>query len=212
MTAKVKICGLTRPGDADLAVQCGAWALGLNFSEHSKRRIDLETAAEIGTAYRRRCEVAGVFVNAPLEEVLATVESVPLTMLQFHGNEGPAYCSEAARRTGLKVTKAMPARDAHAVRALSAYKTDFHLLDAYVPGSYGGTGERFDWELAAAHPGRPPLILAGGLEPDNVGEAVATVRPFAVDVSSGVESSPGVKDADTMRRFFDAVQQAAAPA
>jgi phosphoribosylanthranilate isomerase len=212
MTAKVKICGLTRPGDAELAVDSGAWALGLNFSAQSTRRVDVDTAAEIATAHRRRCEVAGVFVNAPLEEVLATAESVPLTILQFHGDEGPAYCGEAARRTGLKVAKALPARDAHAVRALSAYKTDFHLLDAYVPGSYGGTGERFDWELATAHPGRPPLILAGGLTPDNVGEAVAMVRPFAVDVSSGVEASPGVKDSDRMRRFFEAVQQAAAAA
>ena len=106
---------------------------------------------------------SGVFVNAPLDDVLATLGSVPLTMLQFHGDEGPSYCAEAARRSGLKVMKAVRAKDAHAVRALSAYKTDFHMLDAYVPGTYGGTGERFDWELAAAHPGGPPLVLSGGL-------------------------------------------------
>jgi phosphoribosylanthranilate isomerase len=212
MAAKVKICGLTRPHDADVAVAGGAWALGLNFSEHSPRRIDIDTAAEIATAHRRRAEVAGVFVNAPLDEVLATLASVPLTMLQLHGDEGPAYCAEAARRSGLKVIKVMRAKDAHAVKALSAYKTDFHLLDAHVRGAYGGTGERFDWELAAAHPGRPPLVLAGGLTPENVGEAVAVVHPFAVDVSSGVEAAPGVKDSDRVRRFFEAVQQAAAPA
>ena len=94
-----------------------------------------------------------MFVNAPLDEVLATLGSVPLTMLQLHGDEGPSYCAEAARRSGLKVMKAARVRDAARVRALSAYTTDFHMLDAYVPGAYGGTGERFDWELAAAHPG-----------------------------------------------------------
>ena len=213
MAARVKICGITRREDADLAVSGGAWAIGLNFAAESRRRVDVETAAEIATAHRRRCEVAGVFVNAPLDEVLAILASVPLTILQLHGEEGPSYCAEAARRTGLKVMKAMPARDAHAVRALSAYKTDLHLLDAYVPGRHGGTGERFDWELAAAHPGRPPLVLAGGLDPENVDEAIAVARPHAVDVAGGVESgSPGIKDAELLRRFFEAVQRAAAPA
>ena len=208
----MKICGLTRPEDADLAVSGGAWAIGMIFFDESPRRVDLETAAAIATENRRRCEVVGVFVNAPLDDVLATLGSVPLTALQFHGDEGPAYCAEAARRTGLKVMKAVRAKDTHAVRALTAYKTDFHMLDAYVPGSYGGTGERFDWELGAAHPGRPPLVLSGGLTPENVTEALAVVSPFAVDVASGVEAAPGVKDPDRMRRFFEAVQQAAAPA
>ncbi len=212
MAAKVKICGITRREDAELALAGGAWAIGLNFAPESRRRVDVETAAEIATALRRRCEVAGVFVNAPLDDVLATLGSVPLTLLQFHGEEGPSYCAEAARRTGLKVMKAMPAKDAHAVQALSAYRTDFHLLDAYVPGTHGGTGERFDWELAAAHPGRPPLVLAGGLTPDNVEEALAVARPFGVDVAGGVEAAPGIKDPDRLRRFFEVVQQAAAPA
>jgi phosphoribosylanthranilate isomerase len=212
MPAKVKICGLTRPEDADLAVSSGAWAIGMIFFDESPRRIDVETAAEIATANRRRCEVAGVFVNAPLDDVLETLGSVPLTLLQFHGDEGPAYCAEAARRSGLKVMKALPAKDAHAVQALTPFKTDLHMLDAYVPGRYGGTGEPFAWELAAAHRGRPPLVLAGGLTPENVGEALAVARPYAVDVASGVETSPGVKDPDRMRRFFEAVEQAAAPA
>lgn len=212
MAAKVKICGITRREDADLAVSAGAWAIGLIFAPESRRRVDVGTAAGIATAYRRRCEVAGVFVNSPLDDVVATLGSVPLTLLQFHGEEGPSYCAEAARRTGLKVMKAMPAKDAHAVRALSVYKTDFHLLDAHVPGTHGGTGESFDWQLAAAHRGRPPLVLAGGLTPDNVDEALAVARPYAVDVAGGVEAAPGVKDPDRLRRFFDAVEQAAAPA
>jgi phosphoribosylanthranilate isomerase len=208
----VKICGLTRPEDADLAVSSGAWAIGMIFYAESPRHVDVETAAAIATAYRRRTEVVGVFVNASLDDVLATTGSVPLTMLQFHGDEGPAYCAEAGRRTGLKVMKAVRAKDAHAVKALSAFKTDFHMLDAYVPGSYGGTGERFDWELAAVHPGTPPVVLSGGLTPENVGDALAVVQPFAVDVASGVEAAPGVKDPERVRRFFEAVQQAAAPA
>jgi phosphoribosylanthranilate isomerase len=212
MPAKVKICGITRPADADLAVASGAWALGLNFFAESPRHVELETAAEIASTHRRRVEVAGVFVNAPLDDVLATLGSVPLTILQFHGDEGPSYCAEAARRSGLKVMKAVRAKDAHAVQTLSPYKTDFHMLDAYVPGTYGGTGERFDWELAAAHRGRPPLVLSGGLTPENVGEALAVAHPYAVDVASGVEASPGVKDPDRMRRFFEAVEQAATPA
>jgi phosphoribosylanthranilate isomerase len=210
MTAKVKICGLARLEDAELAVESGAWAIGMVFHPDSPRHVELERAAEIATAFRRRCEVVGVFVNSPLDDVLRTLGSVPLTMLQLHGDEGPSYCAEAGRRTGLKVMKAVRAKDVHAVRALSSYNTDFHMIDAYVPGTYGGTGERFDWELAAAHPGDTPLVLSGGLTAENVGEALAVARPYAVDVSSGVESSPGVKDSYRMQAFFEAVSSATA--
>jgi phosphoribosylanthranilate isomerase len=210
MSAKVKICGLTRPEDASLAVESGAWAIGMVFHPDSPRQVDVERAAEIATAFRRRCEVAGVFVNAPLDDVLRTLGSVPLTMLQLHGDEGPSYCAEAARRSGLKVIKAVRARDVHAVRSLSAFHTDFHMIDAYVPGTYGGTGERFDWELAAARPAGTPLILSGGLTAENVGEAVAVTHPYAVDVSSGVEAAPGVKDSYRVQAFFEAVRSAAA--
>jgi phosphoribosylanthranilate isomerase len=210
MPARVKICGLTRAEDARLAVESGAWAIGMIFHPGSPRQVDLERAAEIATAFRRRCEVVGVFVNAPLDDVLQTLGSVPLTMLQLHGDEGPSYCAEAGRRSGLKVMKAVRAKDVHAVRALSAYTTDFHMIDAYVPGTYGGTGERFDWELAAAHPGDTPLVLSGGLTAENVGEGLAVTHPYAVDVSSGVEASPGVKDPARMQAFFEAVAAASA--
>jgi phosphoribosylanthranilate isomerase len=206
----VKICGITRLNDALAAVELGAWAVGTIFYPESPRRCEVDDAAAIATALRRKTEVVGVFVNAPLDEVLETVENVPLTMLQLHGDEGPSYCEEARRRTGLAVIKAGRAQDASAVRALSAYRTDFHLLDAHVSGSWGGTGKRFDWELAAAHPGRPPLLLSGGLVPENVADAIAAVRPFAVDVASGVESAPGRKDPDTLRRFFASVERATA--
>jgi phosphoribosylanthranilate isomerase len=210
MSARVKICGLTRPEDARLAVEHGAWAIGMIFHPDSPRHVGLETAAEIASTYRRRCEVVGVFVNAPLDDVLRTLGSVPLTALQLHGDEGPSYCAEAGRRSGLKVIKAVRAKDVHAVRSLSAFTTDFHMIDAYVPGSYGGTGERFDWELATAHPGDTPLILSGGLTAENVGEALAVVRPFAVDVASGVEAAPGVKDPYRLQAFFEAVASATA--
>jgi phosphoribosylanthranilate isomerase len=107
--------------------------------------------------------------------------------------------------------KAARVRDKAAARTLSAYRTDFHLMDAHVTGSYGGTGERFDWELAEEHPREPPLVLSGGLDPDNVAEAIAVARPFAVDVASGVEAAPGSKDHDKLARFFAAVDAAAAP-
>jgi phosphoribosylanthranilate isomerase len=210
MPVKVKICGLTDIEHARLAVENGAWAIGMVFHADSPRQVDTEPAAEIATAFRRRCEVVGVFVNRPLDDLLRTLGSVPLTALQLHGDEGPSYCAEAARRSGLKVIKAVRAKDVHAVRALSSFTTDFHMIDAYVPGTYGGTGERFDWELAAAHPGDTPLILSGGLTAENVGEAVTVARPYAVDVSSGVESAPGVKDSYRMQAFFEAVRSVAA--
>ena len=211
MATRVKICGLTNLDDAGAAVELGAWAIGMIFYEGSPRRCTLEDAAVIAAALRRKVELVGVFVNAPLDDVIHTLDSVPLTILQLHGDEGPSYCDEAARRTGLKLMKAARVRDRAAVRALSAYRTDFHLIDSHVPGMWGGTGERFDWELASAHPRRPPLVLSGGLNPDNVAEAIAAARPFAVDVASGVEAEPGRKDPDKLRRFFASVEATAAP-
>jgi phosphoribosylanthranilate isomerase len=210
LATRVKICGLTNVDDARAAAGLGAWALGMIFHEPSPRSCDVEEAAAIATALRRKVELVGVFVNAPLDQVMAVLDSVPLTMLQLHGDEGPSYCDEARRRTGLKLIKATRVRDRAAVRALSAYRTDYHLLDSHVPGSYGGTGERFDWELAAEHPREPPLVLSGGLEPDNVADAIEITRPFAVDVASGVEAEPGRKDPEKLRRFFESVEQAAA--
>ena len=207
---KIKFCGLTTLTDAELAVAAGAWAIGLIFWPGSKRRCTIESAAEISSALRRRVQVAGVFVNATLDEVAATADAAQLSMIQLHGDEGPAYCSEVARRTGAKVIKAARVRSGADIRALAAFHTDFHLLDSYSPGQPGGTGETFAWDLAAAHRGRVPLILSGGLNPDNVAEAVAAVRPFAVDVASGVERRPGRKDAAKLEAFAAAVRSAVA--
>ena len=201
---RVKICGITNGEDAEQAVRLGAWAIGLNHHRESPRFCPPDVAAEIGAALKRRCEVVGVFVNATLDEVARAADEEGLTMLQLHGDEGPAFCAEAARRTGCGVIKAVRVRSAADVRAAQAFRTDYHLLDAHRPEAPGGTGESFDWELAAAHRPGIPVILAGGLTPDNVGEAIATAGPYAVDVASGVEASPGRKDPDLVAAFFEA--------
>ena len=203
---KIKFCGITNLDDAERAVAAGAWAIGLIFWPNSPRRCKLGDAVEIAAAVKRRVEVAGVFVNAALDHVTDTAESVGLTMLQLHGDEGPAYCAEAARRTGCKVIKAVRVRSGADVQALSAFHTDYHLLDSYTAGVPGGTGESFAWEIARAHRGRLPVILSGGLTPDNVAEAVAVVHPFAVDVASGTELSPGIKDPRKLQAFAGAVR------
>jgi phosphoribosylanthranilate isomerase len=205
---KVKICGVTRHGDAERAVELGAWAIGLNHWEQSPRRVDPARAAEIGQAMKRRCEVAGVFVNPTLEEVAEAVENESLTLVQLHGDEGPSFCAEVGRRTGAKVIKAIRVRSAADVKAAESFRTDFHMLDAHQAGTPGGTGESFDWELAAKRRSKVPLILAGGLRPDNVAEAISVVRPFAVDVASGVESKPGIKDPALLEALFEAVRGA----
>jgi phosphoribosylanthranilate isomerase len=210
LSTRVKICGITNLEDARAAVDLGAWAIGMIFHDGSPRRCELDEAAAIGAALRRKVELVGVFVNAPLDEVMGVLESVPLTILQLHGDEGPSYTEEARRRTGLKLMKAARIRDGAAARALSAYRTDFHLMDSHVPGTWGGTGQRFDWKLAAEHPHEPPLVLSGGLDPESVAEAIEVARPFAVDVASGVEAEPGRKDPEKLRRFFESVDRAAA--
>src|SRR5688572_16404317 len=174
---KVKICGVTRLGDAERAVELGAWAIGLNHWEQSPRRCDPARAAEIGQAMKRQCEVAGVFVNPTLDEVAEAVENESLTKVQLHGDEGPSFCDEVGRRTGAKVIKALRVRSAADVKAAESFRTDFHMFDAHHP-KYGGGGVSFDWELAAGRRSKVPLILAGGLRPENVAEAISVVRPF----------------------------------
>jgi len=204
---KVKICGITQLDDARLAVELGAWAIGLTFAD-SARQVDVADAERIGRELARRVEIVGVFVNAPLEEVTALADVAHLTAIQLHGDEGPAYAREIARRTGAKVIKAIPARDPAAVRRLSAFHTDFHMLDAYVAGQRGGTGRTFQWDYARHHTRDVPLILSGGLTPDNVAEGIAATRPFAVDTASGTEKAPGKKDPAKVKAFFRAVEEA----
>jgi phosphoribosylanthranilate isomerase len=129
-------------------------------------------------------------------------------MIQLHGEEGPAFCRETARRTGCRVIKAIRVRSGADVQAAATYHTDFHMFDAHRAGLAGGTGESFDWELVATRASQVPAILSGGLRPENVGDGIATVRPYAVDVATGVESAPGIKDHERMATFFEAAQAA----
>lgn len=206
---EVKICGMTNLDDARLAADLGAWALGMILWPGSRRACPPEQADLIGAELRRRLELVGVFVNATLDEVALAADRFGLTLLQLHGDEGPAYCREAARRTGCRVMKAARVRDAASIRRLEPFRTDLHLLDAHARGAYGGTGRTFDWDLVpAAGRSGTPVVLSGGLTPDNVGDAVAAVRPFAVDTASGTEAAPGRKDPGKVTAFFRAVAAA----
>ena len=210
---RVKICGITRREDAELAVELGAWALGMIFHEPSPRKADLDVAVAIGAEFRRQAEVVGVFVNRELSEVAEIADACSLTMLQLHGDEGPVYCDELRRRTGLKIMKAARVRDAASLQALNAFRhVDYHLVDAHHPDLFGGTGETFDWELLKTRRSMVPLVLSGGLTPENVTAAIQTTHPAAVDTASGTEGSPGVKDAGKLTAFFRAVEQATVPA
>lgn len=203
---RIKFCGITRLHDAEVAVEAGAWAVGVILWPGSARACELPQAELIARTLRRRVEVVGVFVNATLDEVARTVDATGLTTVQLHGDEGPSFCAEIARRTGAKVIKAGRVRDQGDITALNAFHTDFHLLDAHVPGIPGGTGRTFDHDLVSARRSRVPLILSGGLTADNVGGAIAATHPFAVDVASGVESAPGIKDPELITAFATAVR------
>jgi phosphoribosylanthranilate isomerase len=210
---KVKICGITNLEDAELAVESGAWALGMIFYEGSPRRCSLAEAQRIAARLRRRVQLCGVYVNAPLEEVIGTSEALGLAMLQFHGEEGPSYCAEVSRRTGARIVKAAQVGGPGDLRDLERFHVDFHLLDARprdaaARGLRGGTGETFDWSVLAGRRSKVPLILSGGLTPSNVGEAIALAKPYAVDTASGTEAAPGRKDADLVRAFIEAVTAA----
>lgn len=213
-TPAIKFCGITRPQDAELAVTLGAWAVGMILWPRSPRAVAPDQAAEIAATVGRGAEIVGVFVNPTLQEVGELADTVGLTVVQLHGQEGPAFCAEVARRTGCRVIKVARVRTGADIHALTRFRTDYHLLDSHVAGVPGGTGETFAWDLGADYrrlvPHRRgaaavPMILSGGLRPGNVGAAIAAVQPFAVDVASGVERSPGIKDHGQMREFVAAV-------
>jgi phosphoribosylanthranilate isomerase len=209
---RVKFCGITNLDDAAEGVRLGAWAIGLIHYEKSPRLCEPAEAAAIAAAFRRKCEVVGVFVNQELDEVAAAVEDESLTMVQLSGEEGPSFCAEIARRTGVKVIKAIHVASAADIHAAEAFRTDLHLFDRRGKGLWGGSGESFDWGLLADRRSEVPAILAGGLRPENVAEAIAVTHPYAVDVASGVELEPGRKDHAAMTAFFEAAQAASVPA
>lgn len=206
MTAvRSKICGITRVEDALAAVAAGADAIGLVFYAPSLRAVGLERAREILRALPPFVTTVGLFVDATRGEVEALLEALPLDLLQFHGDETPADC-EGFGRPYMKALRVRPGLDLHA-QAQRYAGAQALLLDTFVPGVPGGTGESFDWDLVP-HDLAKPVVLAGGLTPENVGEAIRRVRPFAVDVSGGVEQARGVKDAAMIEAFIRAVRHA----
>lgn len=208
MPTRIKHCGITNLDDAHRAAEAGAWALGMIFWPGSPRRCALDEAQLIGTALRRTLHLTGVFVNARLEEIDLVVQAAGLDLVQLHGDEGPAFCSEVARRTGAKVIKAVRVQSRATLQAAAAYHTDFLLLDAHVEGVPGGTGQTIDWELVRQARLAAPIVLSGGLNASNVAAAIAATEPFAVDVASGTESAPGVKDPVKLQAFHEAVRRA----
>ena len=203
MSTKVKICGLTSVADAVAAAEAGADMIGLMLYAGSPRHISLTQAAEISRALPPFVLKVGVFVNPEEALVSRAIAECHLSLLQFHGDEPSEFCTQF----GLMSVKALRVQNADSLTALENYATDAFLLDAYSKSGLGGTGEKFNWDLAvAAQKCGKPIFLAGGLTPENVADAVKKVNPFAVDVSSGVESAPGKKDAAKVRAFIAAVR------
>lgn len=206
---RVKICGITRPEDALLAARLGADAIGLIFCE-SPRRVDEDQARRIVQALPPFVTAVGVFLDAEADEVIETVRRVGLGAAQLHGAESPATVREVSKV--VKVIKALRIQGPESLKACAAYpEAAAFLLDTYVKGKAGGTGVAFDWSLLSGD-GPPalrerPWILAGGLRPENVEQALSLARPFGVDTSSGVEQAPGVKDPDKMTQFIAKVRQ-----
>lgn len=203
MRIRTKICGITRVEDALIAAQAGVDAIGLVFYAKSPRAVSIAQAQDIVAALPPFVTSVGLFVNAAQTEVEAVLDALPLDTLQFHGDESPAECERYARPY-FRALRMQPGVD---IAKLAAQYTHAEgiLLDAWVPGVHGGTGERFDWAQIPENLAKP-LILAGGLNADNVSQAMQQVQPWAVDVSGGVEASKGLKDAEKMRKFLYAVQ------
>ncbi len=203
MRVRTKICGITRVDDALAAADAGVDAIGLVFYANSPRAVSVAQAEKILAALPPFVSTVGLFVNAPRAEINAILAELPLDVLQFHGDETPAEC-EGFSRPYFRALRMQPGVD---IAQAAAQYTNAQgiLLDAWVPGVHGGTGKRFDWQQIPAGLAKP-LILAGGLNADNAALAMQQVHPWALDVSGGVESSRGVKDADKMREFLYAVQ------
>jgi phosphoribosylanthranilate isomerase len=201
MTVKVKICGITRAEDAAAAARLGADAIGLNFWPSSRRHIAPAAARAIVRTLPPFTVAVGVFVDATRDEILRAAELAGIQVIQLHGDEPP----ELAAALPLPVVKALRVADRAALAPIASYPAAAFLLDAPTPG-YGGSGTTFDWALAAEAARGGRVILAGGLTPENVADAVRAVQPWAVDVASGVERAPGVKDEEKMARFVRAAK------
>ncbi|MBG89962.1 MAG: phosphoribosylanthranilate isomerase [Verrucomicrobiales bacterium] len=205
MPIKVKICGVTSLDDAMACVEAGADALGLNFYPDSPRYLSVGKARAITKYLPPFVARVGLFVDADEETVRRTAEETGINTLQFHGDESPEFCANFAP---MKVIKAFRMQGAQVLKQLADYNVDAWLLDSFTPGMQGGTGTVFNWDLArqAKDEGKP-IILAGGLNPENIAEAIHETRPYAVDVSSGVEIDKGKKDIGLVQHFINTVRQ-----
>ncbi len=197
----IKICGITKVENAIQVAELGVDAIGLNFFQKSKRFIDDKTAVEICEALPKKVLKIGLFVNSSADEINQKLEKIPLDLLQFHGNETPEFCSQ----WNDKVIRAISPKEEKDLEIIKSF--DFAkmiIVDASVPGQYGGTGEKANWNLAvkAITNFNKPILLAGGLTPKNIAEAIKFVKPFGVDVASGIESSPGIKDFEKLQKFI----------
>jgi phosphoribosylanthranilate isomerase len=202
---RVKICGITRQEDAELAVELGAWALGFILWEGSPRAADPAVAAGLAARFRRQVLTVGVFVDPTLDEVADAVTEMGLGAIQLHGDVGAAFCTEVKRRTAVPVIRAFRIGSNADVQAADRFRgVDYHLYDSRAEGFEGGTGRTWDWDLESTRRAQVPLILSGGLTAETVAEGIAAVQPYAVDVASGTEFEPGVKDPDKVRAFMDA--------
>ena len=202
---KIKICGLTNKEDAKEAARLGADFAGFIFYKRSPRYIEPKDARAIAGTLPAEVIKVGVFVDERLETISEAARLAGLDMAQLHGEEGPEHCSFVRKR--IKVIKAFRTRDAKDLEKINEYDADFYLLDTYREGKPGGTGEAFDWNILSDKRFSRPVILSGGLRPDNVREAIQKVSPYGVDVSSGVEKSPGKKDFILMRKFIENVRK-----
>ncbi len=200
---KVKICGTTSLKDAFLAVESGADAIGFIFYKMSPRNISQKEAKEIILQLPPFIETVGVFVNETSDKINRIAEQCKLNSIQLHGEESPALC----RRVKRKVIKAFRVKNADSLKSIASYDVSGFLLDSYNGGSKGGTGQVFDWNLALRVKKQGPVILAGGLNPYNVFTAIHRVKPYGVDVCSGVEKSPGIKDHEKIREFIKSVRR-----
>lgn len=201
----IKICGITNKIDALEAAKLKVDMVGFVFYKKSKRYVDPKLAEDIINELPASMEKVGVFVDEEEPRVLEIAEDAGLTMLQFHGDEAPGYCGNF--RDSYKAMKAFRLKDKNDLKKINDYDTDFYLLDNFKTDSIGGTGESFDWKILKDFEILRPVILAGGLNSDNVGRAIKEIAPFGVDVSTGVEKFPGKKDPDLMKKFVENVRK-----
>jgi len=201
---RIKICGITNKDDALQAVKLGVDMLGFVFYSGSQRYVAAEAVKDIADILPPSIDVVGVFVNEPRDSVLAAAQRCGLDMIQLHGDEPHEYCKGLAGF--IKVIKAFRVKDDRSLAAVDDYPADYFLFDTFQEGEFGGSGKRFDWELLAGLRFQRPVILSGGLDHSNVEKAIRMIAPYGVDVSSGVESSPGKKDHTLMKKFIENVR------